>query len=107
MTEKRKQVSLVPTPPTPKTPTGVCETCENAAVKRCDELLAENTRLKNLAAAAGEYFIKRQKGSGDDKNFEEAYLDTALPVMVALEKEHVAELRLLEKLVPDAGQLGQ
>ncbi len=72
---------------------GVCETCDREAVKRCDAALVENRRLKNLAAAAGEYFIKRQDGAGDDEHFEEAYLDTALPVMLQLEQENAAKIQ--------------
>lgn len=55
------------------------------------EFRAENRRLKNLIAAAGSYFIKRQRDGKDDETFEKAFLDTALPIMLALEKEEAAE----------------
>jgi hypothetical protein len=66
---------------------------EEAKMREEIGLPAENRRLKNLVAAAGEYFIKRQRGDGDDKVFEKAFLDTALPVMVKLEQENAAKQR--------------
>jgi len=70
--------------------------------------MSEIQRLKNLVASAGEYFMKRQKGDGDDKHFEEAYLETALPIMLQLEQDEKATPRDADEVVHvKHGQLGQ
>jgi len=73
-------------------------------------LVAENKQLRNLVASAGEYFIRRRKGSGADSNddtFEIAYLDRALPIMLELEKEHAAEVGVPFVPPKRCGQIGQ
>ena len=76
-----------------------------------DDLQDENRRLKNLVASAGEHFIKRRRdkrGTHADKCYEEAYLETATPIMLQLAKDE--EARMKAEDVPEAprqGQLGQ
>jgi hypothetical protein len=73
-------------------------------------LPAENRRLKNLVASAGEYFLKRQQESfvrqGDDAVFEKAFLETALPIMLKHAQDERARIKT-EEQAPRRGQLGQ